>query len=297
MHPRDRRRVDARAREGLQHLQGSERRGIGGARSGAIAAFTVPGNVPTSSARSEHRRQLREPARWSCLQRHRSQEREKPLRVFLQDGRNDNRGVGRGGASDETRDWFLQNVSLMRALTDKGYDVNYTWGIGRHGQKQGGAIFPDMRCDALARSGGIDRRQRCGRALVQYWPGRPKGRTVGPAEVAEVAEVAVHKRRNGENGREDRAVCGTWARRVRWLGERGDGASPDGVFPLASVAALQPDAGSRRRALNAAILLSARRSERRGWQWSRISGILALISAGSALAALRAFTRSRPCQV
>jgi enterochelin esterase family protein len=32
----------------------------------------------------------------------------------------------------------------MHALTDKGYDVNYTWGIGRHGQKQGGAIFPDM---------------------------------------------------------------------------------------------------------------------------------------------------------
>jgi enterochelin esterase family protein len=22
--------------------------------------------------------------------------------------------------------------------------VNYSWGIGRHGQKQGGAIFPEM---------------------------------------------------------------------------------------------------------------------------------------------------------
>ena len=32
----------------------------------------------------------------------------------------------------------------MQALTEKGYDVNYTWGIGRHGQKQGGAILPDM---------------------------------------------------------------------------------------------------------------------------------------------------------
>jgi enterochelin esterase family protein len=69
---------------------------------------------------------------------------KKPLRVYLQDGRNDNRGVGRGGNYDETRDWFAQNVKLMRALTDKGYDLNYTWGIGRHGQKQGGAIFPDM---------------------------------------------------------------------------------------------------------------------------------------------------------
>ena len=32
----------------------------------------------------------------------------------------------------------------MQALTEKGYDLNYTWGIGRHGQKQGGAILPDM---------------------------------------------------------------------------------------------------------------------------------------------------------
>ena len=70
---------------------------------------------------------------------------KKPLRVFLQDGRNDNRGVGgRGGAYDERRDWFFQNVRLMKALTEKGYDLNYTWGIGRHGQKQGGAILPEM---------------------------------------------------------------------------------------------------------------------------------------------------------
>jgi hypothetical protein len=32
----------------------------------------------------------------------------------------------------------------MQALTEKGYDVTYTWGIGKHGSKQGGAIFPDM---------------------------------------------------------------------------------------------------------------------------------------------------------
>ena len=68
----------------------------------------------------------------------------KPIRVFFQDGRNDNRGQRRGGAYDPTRDWFLQNVRLVEALTEKGYDVNYAWGIGLHGQKQGGAIFPDM---------------------------------------------------------------------------------------------------------------------------------------------------------
>lgn len=25
-----------------------------------------------------------------------------------------------------------------------GYDLNYSWGIGRHSQKHGGAILPDM---------------------------------------------------------------------------------------------------------------------------------------------------------
>jgi hypothetical protein len=67
-----------------------------------------------------------------------------PLRLFFQDGRNDNRGVRRGGEYDPRRDWFLQNVRLVEALTKKGYDVNFVWGIGLHGQKQGGAILPDM---------------------------------------------------------------------------------------------------------------------------------------------------------
>lgn len=42
---------------------------------------------------------------------------KKPLRVFLQDGRNDNRGQGRGGGYDQRRDWFLNNVRLKDALT------------------------------------------------------------------------------------------------------------------------------------------------------------------------------------
>ena len=67
-----------------------------------------------------------------------------PIRIFLCDGRNDNRGTGRGGAYDQNRDWFYQNVRLMKALTQKGYDVNYSWGMNLHGQKMGGAIFPEM---------------------------------------------------------------------------------------------------------------------------------------------------------
>jgi enterochelin esterase-like enzyme len=64
---------------------------------------------------------------------------KKPIRIFMQDGRNDNRRP-----NDPTHDWFLQNVRLKDALEKKGYEVNYAWGIGNHGQKQGGTIFPGM---------------------------------------------------------------------------------------------------------------------------------------------------------
>ena len=63
----------------------------------------------------------------------------KPIRIFLQDGRNDNRSL-----TNPKKDWFYQNVRLVEQLTKKGYDVNYSWGIGNHGQKQGGAMLPEM---------------------------------------------------------------------------------------------------------------------------------------------------------
>jgi enterochelin esterase-like enzyme len=122
-----------------------ERRGIGGASSGAIAAFTVAWERP-----GEFRKVLSIVGSFTNLRGGHAyadivrRSEKKPLRIYLQDGRNDNRGAGRDGRYDATRDWFLQNVTLMRALSEKGYDLNYTWGIGRHGQKQGGAIFPDM---------------------------------------------------------------------------------------------------------------------------------------------------------
>jgi enterochelin esterase family protein len=60
------------------------------------------------------------------------------------DGRNDNRGVSAGGEYDATRDWFYQNVRLKDALVEKGYDVNYAWGIGVHSHDMGGAMLPEM---------------------------------------------------------------------------------------------------------------------------------------------------------
>jgi enterochelin esterase family protein len=121
-----------------------ERHGIGGASSGAIAAFTVAWERP------DHFRKvlsivgsfvnLRGGDAYPDLIR---KSDKKPIRIFLQDGRNDNRGQGRGGY-DPRRDWFLQNVRMVEALTAKGYDVNYAWGMNTHGQRMGGPMLPEM---------------------------------------------------------------------------------------------------------------------------------------------------------
>jgi enterochelin esterase-like enzyme len=117
---------------------------IAGASSGAIAAFTVAWERPDQfhkvisvvgsfvNLRGGHVY----PEKVLASDR-------KPIRVFFVDGVNDNRAL-RGDNYDPTRDWHYQNVRLVEALTKKGYDVNYTWGIGLHGQKQGGAVLPEM---------------------------------------------------------------------------------------------------------------------------------------------------------
>ena len=119
--------------------------GIGGASSGAIAAWSVAWERP-----DQFRKVLSIVGSFVNLRGgHVYPERvlaaeKKPIRAFFQDGRNDNRGNNKGGKYDPNRDWFYQNVRLVEALTKKGYEVNYAWGIGLHGQKQGGAIMPEM---------------------------------------------------------------------------------------------------------------------------------------------------------
>lgn len=122
-------------------------RGIGGASSGGIAAFVAAwhgsdqihkmfsfvGTYVNLGNRGGHT--LAQIVRDSP---------KKPLRIYLQDGRNDNRGLARDGSYNQERDWFYNNVQLAKALEDKGYDLNYTWGIGNHGQVQGGAILPEI---------------------------------------------------------------------------------------------------------------------------------------------------------
>jgi enterochelin esterase family protein len=124
-----------------------EDRAIAGASSGAICAFTVAWQRPDQfrkviSAIGSFTN-LRGGHVYPDIIRNGA---PKPIRVFLQDGVNDLRGRGRnaGSAYDPQRDWHAQNIKMVAALTEKGYDVNYCWGIGTHSNKQGGAMMPEM---------------------------------------------------------------------------------------------------------------------------------------------------------
>jgi enterochelin esterase-like enzyme len=122
-----------------------DRHGIGGSSSGAIAAFTVAWERP-----NHFRKVLSNVGSFTNLRGGDAypelirKSDKKPIRIFLVDGRNDNRALRPDGTYDQRRDWFYQNVRMKDALTEKGYEVNYIWGIGKHGQKQGGAALPEM---------------------------------------------------------------------------------------------------------------------------------------------------------
>lgn len=117
-----------------------DQHGIVGTSSGAIAAFGVawfrPNDFRKVATMTGSFTNIRGGHIFPELV---AESEKKPIRIFMQDGRNDSRNP-----TDPNRDWFYQNVRLMKALTAKGYEVNYAWGINNHGQKQGGAIFPEM---------------------------------------------------------------------------------------------------------------------------------------------------------
>src|SRR5882724_1008552 len=121
-------------------------RAIGGASSGAICAFTVAWQRPDqfhkvisaigsfTNIRGGH-------VYPDLILR----SDRKPIRIYLQDGLNDLRGRGRNNSAyDPKRDWHAQNIKMVAALTQKGYDVNYCWGIGTHSGKQAGGEMPEI---------------------------------------------------------------------------------------------------------------------------------------------------------
>jgi gluconolactonase len=111
-------------------------RGIGGASSGAIAAFSVAWEYPNSFSRVFSSIGtyvgFRGGERYPTLIR---KFEPKPLRIFLQDGATD--------LNIYAGDWFKSNEMMERALVFSGYEVRHVWGEGGHNGKQATSIFPD----------------------------------------------------------------------------------------------------------------------------------------------------------
>ena len=111
-------------------------RAIGGSSSGAIAAFTAAWERPAEFSRVFSvvgtYVSLRGGDRYPGLIR---KTEPKALRIFLQDGANDNNIYG--------GDWWMANQTMQRALAYAGYDHRHVWGDGGHNGKHGTQLFPD----------------------------------------------------------------------------------------------------------------------------------------------------------
>ena len=109
---------------------------IAGASSGAIAAFTVAWERPDLFRRVFSTIGtyvgLRGGNAYPILIR---KTEPKPLRVFLQDGSNDQNIYG--------GNWWIANLDMHSALEFSGYELEKAWGTGGHDSKQAGSVFPD----------------------------------------------------------------------------------------------------------------------------------------------------------
>jgi enterochelin esterase-like enzyme len=127
----------------VQLKQDAASRGISGASSGAICAFTVAWERPDAFSKVlswigsytniAAGKSLREGGHnYPALIR---RVPKKPIRIFLQDGENDN---------DSTAgSWWLANLSMARSFAFAGYDYKADWGRGYHNNRHGRAIMPD----------------------------------------------------------------------------------------------------------------------------------------------------------
>ena len=111
-------------------------RGIGGLSSGGICAFTAAWNRPDAFRRVlsfiGSYVNLRGGQIYPSLIR---KSEPKPLRVFLQDGRND--------LNIYSGSWWIANQSMASALEYAGYDLKWVVGDEGHNQRHPGAILPD----------------------------------------------------------------------------------------------------------------------------------------------------------
>jgi enterochelin esterase family protein len=115
-----------------------ESRAIGGMSSGGICAWTVAWERPDQFGKvvshvgsfTNIRGGHAYPDMIRAVER-------KPIRVFLQDGDNDNRN------RRPEMNWVIANHNMAAALEERDYDYKYVLGEGGHSGNHGGAIFPD----------------------------------------------------------------------------------------------------------------------------------------------------------
>lgn len=111
-------------------------RGIGGASSGGICAFTAAWERPDLFSKVLSHvgsfTNIRGGDRYPGIIR---KAPNKPIRVFLQDGS--------GDLDNAAGNWWLANLQMEAALKFKKYDYKVAWGDGGHNGKHGGAILPE----------------------------------------------------------------------------------------------------------------------------------------------------------
>jgi sugar lactone lactonase YvrE/enterochelin esterase-like enzyme len=111
-------------------------RAIGGASSGAIAAFTAAWERPDAFRRVFSAIGtyvgLRGGQNYSTLIR---KYEPKPLRIYLEDGSKDQNIYG--------GDWWMANLAMERSLSFAGYEVAHEWGEGGHNGEHATVLFPD----------------------------------------------------------------------------------------------------------------------------------------------------------
>ena len=113
-----------------------EGRAIGGASSGGICAWTVAWERPDQFRKVLSHigsfTNIRGGHNYPALIR---KTEKKPIRIFLQDGRNDLDNVH--------GHWPLANQQMAAALKFMNYDHQFVFGEGTHSGKHGGAILPE----------------------------------------------------------------------------------------------------------------------------------------------------------
>jgi enterochelin esterase family protein len=111
-------------------------RGICGASSGGICAFTVAWQRPDMFSKVlSHIGSFTNIRGGDVYPGIIRKAEKKNIRVFLQDGSND--------LDNQAGNWYLANLQMEKALQFKKYDLKTAWGDGGHTGKHGGSILPD----------------------------------------------------------------------------------------------------------------------------------------------------------